>query len=106
MVSALLSAFMFDLIDNRRADIEVSIAAMVAVFEYAESLWGPLEKFAAAITLKGVRRKNVDMKWIKLMGAVLQNQYPERLKCAYLAPGERSVQVDGSMQCVGNQRFE
>lgn len=60
---------------------------MVAVFEYAESLWGPLEKFDAAITLKGLSRKNVDMKWIKLMGAVLQNQYPERLKRAYLAPG-------------------
>mmetsp|Transcript_22652 Transcript_22652/g.27731 ORF Transcript_22652/g.27731 Transcript_22652/m.27731 type:complete len:248 (+) Transcript_22652:250-993(+) len=67
-------------------DIEVSMSAMVAIFEYAESILEPLEKFSVAVTLKGYGWKHIDLPWARKMIPILQNQYPERLRSAYLAP--------------------
>lgn len=67
-------------------DFNVAIAAYIAIFEYLESILGPLEKFACAVTTKGLKRKHIDLEWARKITSLLQDNYPERLLRAYIAP--------------------
>ncbi len=47
---------------------------------------GPLDKFVVIFNRNNSTNKNVDMEWAKLVGSILQNNYPERLHKAFVVP--------------------
>ena len=57
------------------------------IFEYLEQhVLAPLEKVAVVLSRAGASPDNFDPNWIKTVGALLQNNYPERLLQCHVAP--------------------
>lgn len=60
---------------------------IIYIFEYLEQhILAPLEKVTVLLSRAGAGPDNFDVDWIKTVGALLQNNYPERLLECHVAP--------------------
>ena len=76
------------LFDPKERDLDTSVKGLVYSLEYALSLSGdPAQKFVILYDRTGFSiGKNLDRDFLKAAGAVLSDNYPERLANAYIYP--------------------
>ena len=68
-------------------DLNECTAALVFGLELlAQRVLGPMERFTVIFNRVGATKANIDLDWAKVVGQVLQNNYPERLAKAYVVP--------------------
>lgn len=67
--------------------LQDSIRSFVFGLERQEKeVLGPYEKFTVVYSQNGLTNSNIDIRWLKSISSILQNNYPERLAATYVLP--------------------